>query len=166
MSLVNRQQIFLLSALLLAGISAGAIAQTLFKSTMPDGRVIYADKPAPGAVKVDPVTPDTSKAGLQTLTPGEAAAGKKAAAAPAKPAVAEKKAEVTTTTAERVSEAEQKLRAAELARDSGKEPLPGERQGTAGGASRLTDAYFNRQRKLESDVEQARAALEKTRAAR
>ena len=55
-------------------------------------------------------------------------------------------------------DAQQALKAAEQARDAGKEPLPGERTGTAGGGSRLNDAYYERQRKLEQDVEKARRA--------
>jgi hypothetical protein len=55
------------------------------------------------------------------------------------------------------------LKNAEAARAAGKEPLPGERVGTAGGASRLSEAYFDRQRKLEADVEKARRELDKAR---
>jgi hypothetical protein len=52
------------------------------------------------------------------------------------------------------------VRSAEAARDAGKEPLPGERIGTAGGGSRLTDAYLQRQKSLEENVEKARRSLE------
>ena len=46
----------------------------------------------------------------------------------------------------------------------GEEPLPGERTGTAGGSSRLNEAYWQRQQKLKDDVERARVGLEKARA--
>ena len=43
-----------LSCLLAAALCPQlAAAQVNYKSTMPDGKVIYGDKPVPGAVKVD-----------------------------------------------------------------------------------------------------------------
>ena len=36
-------------------------AQSLYKSTMPDGRVRYGDAPAPGAMKVEEIQTDTPK---------------------------------------------------------------------------------------------------------
>jgi hypothetical protein len=53
------------------------------------------------------------------------------------------------------------LKKAEAARDAGKEPLPGERLGTATGASRLTDDYWTRQKSLEAAVEAARERVKK-----
>ena len=41
---------------------------------------------------------------------------------------------------------------ARQARDRGKEELPGERLGTAGGGTRLSDAYWSRQKALEDAV--------------
>ena len=49
---------------------------------------------------------------------------------------------------------------AEAARKLGVEPLPGERLGTAGGGSRLSDEYRERQKRLEDDVERARRRLD------
>ena len=60
----------------------------------------------------------------------------------------------------KVQAAEQKLRDAEAALAAGKEPQEGERIGTAGGASRLSEGYFERQRKLEASVENARRELD------
>ncbi len=48
-------------------------AQVLYKSTMPDGKVIFSDKPAPGAVKVEASRPDTSRQGVAPPSKGEAA---------------------------------------------------------------------------------------------
>ena len=90
--------------------------------------------------------------------------------------------------------AEKALREAEAAREAGREPLPGERlgiarrgkgagtgtgtgtgtgagtgTGTATGAeagSRLTDVYWERQKKLEDDAEKARRELEEARSGR
>jgi len=52
------------------------------------------------------------------------------------------------------------LARAEEARKAGEEPLPGERQGTAKGRSRLNDAYWARQKRLERDVERAQKRLD------
>lgn len=49
-------------------------------------------------------------------------------------------------------EARHALREAEERRDRGIEPLPGERVGTASGASRLRPEYIERQEKLVQDV--------------
>jgi hypothetical protein len=130
-----------------------AAAQTLYKSTMPDGRVIYGDKPAPDAAKVEETRPDISKRGIGGTTPREAAALEQL----------EKGRQQREVTDDRVSNAEKAVRSAEAARDAGKEPLPGERIGTAGGASRLTDAYLQRQKSLEENVENARRSLDQAR---
>ena len=47
------------------------LAQTLYKSTMPDGSVVYGDKPAPGAAKVEETRPDIKKGGIGGTTPRE-----------------------------------------------------------------------------------------------
>jgi hypothetical protein len=142
--------------LLFAALSLQPVAaQTLYKSTMPDGKVIYADKPAPGAVKVETSKPDTSKKGVVPSSAREAEVLQQFEKARMEREAAE----------EKVRSAEQALREAEAARDAGKEPLATERLGTAGGTSRITEAYWDRQRKLEEAVEQARRNVESARAA-
>jgi hypothetical protein len=64
-------------------------------------------------------------------------------------------------TAVRIAEAE--LRAAEMEREAGIEPLPGERLGIVGPGSRLTEAYFERQQMLEERVARARQRLDEAR---
>jgi hypothetical protein len=130
-----------------------AAAQVLFKSTMPDGRIVYSDKPQPDAVKVEETRPDISKRGIGGTTSREQDALKELETARLK----------REGGGEVVRAAEQALRDAEAARAAGKEPLPGERIGTAGGASRLNEAYFDRQRKLDEAVEKARRALDAAR---
>ena len=49
-----------------------AAAQVSYKSTMPDGKVIYGDKPVPGAAKVDKLKPPPTK-GFTGPSPREAA---------------------------------------------------------------------------------------------
>ena len=56
--------------------------------------------------------------------------------------------------------AHKSLEQAQAARELGVEPQPGERIGTVGGHSRLTDEYWERQKRLEQDVERARKRLD------
>jgi hypothetical protein len=146
---------FLTSAccLLAALLAQPLVAQVLYKSTMPDGRVIYGDKPADDAVKVEETRPDISKRGIGGTTPREQETLKEL----------EKARQQREAGGDKVSAAEQALRNAEAARAAGKEPLEGERIGTAGGASRLSEAYYDRQRKLEEAVEKARRELDAAR---
>lgn len=138
--------------MLVSGAAIGA--QVLYKSTMPDGKVIYGDKPVPGAVRVEEQKPDISKAGIQTTQPGDQGALKKM----------EQERLKRERTEDQLRAAEKALRDAEEALAKGDEPLPGERTGTAGKGSQLNEAYWKRQEKLKSDVERARANLERVRA--
>ena len=140
----------LVLVLLLA--ASGASAQTMYKSTMPDGKVIYGEKPEPGAKRVETVTAPPPKSGITIVTPAE------------KTQVDQRirqRSAVEGAKQRELDGARQQLQQAETALEAGKEPLPGERIGTAGGASRLTDAYFERQKSLEQAVESARARVEK-----
>jgi hypothetical protein len=148
---MNRFQACCAVAALLAH---SATAQVLYKSTMPDGRIVYGDKPMPDAATVEETRPDISKRGIGGVTPREQEALRDLEKSRARREAGQDK----------VQEAEQALRNAEAARASGKEPLPGERVGTAGGASRLGESYFDRQRKLEEAVESARRQLDAARA--
>jgi hypothetical protein len=144
--------------LVLAGMLTGALAlpaaaQVLYKSVLPDGRVVYGDKPDPSATKVEETKPDISKRGIGGSTPRETEALK----------AMEESRTRRETADEKGRSAQDALRAAEQARAAGKEPLAGERTGTAGGGSRLNDAYYDRQRKLDEDVEKARRAAGQSR---
>ena len=171
---------------MLAVLAQPAVAQTLYKSTLPDGKVIYGDQPAPGAVKVEETKPDTSKTGIGPATPTTTPAASREAAILKEMEKARLKREAADA---KVQAAEKALRAAEAARAAGVEPLEGERlgfirqakgagtgagtdsgtgtdTGTGTGTSfgtRLTDAYFERQKKLEQAVEEARRNLEQVR---
>ena len=52
------------------------------------------------------------------------------------------------------------LQKAEAAREAGVEPQPGERLGTVSGQSRLSDQYWERQKRLEEEVDLAHKRLE------
>jgi len=132
-----------------------AAAQFLYKSTLPDGRIVYGDKPAPDAVKVESSKPDTSKTGITASTPKDAALARQ---------MEEERLKRDGGGPDKVRAAEQALREAEAAYAAGKEPRSNERIGTAGGASRLTESYWNRQKDLEYAVEKARRNLDQARA--
>jgi uncharacterized protein DUF4124 len=139
--------------MLLAALALQAGAQVLYKSTLPDGRVVYGDKPDPDAVKVEEKRPDISKRGIGGSTPHEVEALKGI-----------EKARIARDIAgDKKREAEQALKDAEAARKAGKEPRPGETTGVAGGGVRLNETYFERQKKLEEDVVKARRDLEQVR---
>jgi hypothetical protein len=150
---------------LLLGTFVGA--QTMYKSTMPDGSIVFSDKPPPGASKVETIKVEPS----QPAAKAEPSKGDKSKAADKKaPAVdpaalqklREEKAKRERAEAN-VAAAEKALRTAEEALAKGEEPLPGERTGIVGGKTRLNEAYWARQRKLKDDVENARANLERAR---
>jgi hypothetical protein len=131
-----------------------ADAQVLYKSTMPDGKVVFGDKPAPGAAKVESIKPDVSKQGVVPPSKGEADTLKKLEDARLK----------RETSQDKIEAAEKRLRDAEAAKAAGVEPRAGERQGTVSGKQRFTGAYWERQKQLDRDVEDARKALERARA--
>lgn len=142
-------------ALLLSVVALTAVAQTsppVYRSTMPDGRIIYGDKPAPGAAKSEQVQLPP----LNTIPPVEA--GGEQAAPPAPQPTDEADAEIAN--------AQQALQQAKAALDAGREPLPGERIGKVGGGTRLTDDYFQRVQGLEDAVTAAQQRLDAAIAAR
>ncbi len=141
------------SILLIATGVAGA--QAIKKYVTPDGRVIYSDVPIPDAREVGRVGP------APPVDPEARRQAEEAARASAERAQeATQRSQDAGARQERIRQAEQRLEEAKAALASGKEPLPGERIGTAGGASRLTEAYFKRQAANERAVENAQKALE------
>ncbi|HTT36093.1 MAG TPA: hypothetical protein VMH32_00335 [Burkholderiales bacterium] len=129
-------------------------AQVVYKSTMPDGRVIYGNAPAPGAKTAEPMAPRT-----ENTVPGGTPEQQEALQRH------QSEREQRDTKKAKLAELEQALKEAEAARAAGREPLEGERTGTAGGGSRLNDAYWTRQHQLEDAVAEARTRLEQARAA-
>lgn len=140
---------FAIAVLTLTVVAGSALSQPVYKSTMPDGKVVYGEKPVTGAKKVDKIDPPPAQTGMTTITPQEKARAEqsKPTSQPSSPGRAR-------------DEANKALKDAEAAREAGKEPLPGERQGLKGGGSRLTDEYHARQKSLEAAVETARKRAE------
>jgi hypothetical protein len=130
-------------------------AQTIYKSIMPDGRVIYGTQPAPGAKRVETMK-QTETTGVKPIAPQDEKALQQLG-------VEREQREAHQV---EIQQAEKALRDAEAAQAAGKEPLPGERIGTAGGASRLTDEYWERQKTLEAAVTEARRRLTEVSGAR
>jgi len=143
-----------LIAIAIGLVTTPALAQKMQKYVTPDGKTVYSDRPIPGARLVDEIAP------AAPVDPRAAAAAQSRAKQDAERAqdAAAKRAEG------RQSAQQQEDAAAALARakanlEQGKEPLPGERTGTAGGGSRLNDAYWARQRANEQAVKDAEARL-------
>jgi len=127
--------------IVLALAATAAQAQAVFRSVMPDGSIVYGDKPAPGAKEAREVNlPPPNIANPPPAPPKQSAP----AAAPRQPAA--------DSANDQVRSAELDLQKAKAALEAGREPQPGERIGRAGGGTRLTDAYFERIKSLESSV--------------
>ena len=156
----------LILAVCLTGAPWLAIGQSMiYKVQMPDGSVLYSDSvPSGGKVleereakstpRVNVVpsqpgakpTPPTPRAGTpQGSLPGY---GSAARPSPNKGAAA---ADIPTL--------ERELAVAKRQLETGREPLPGERRGLAGGGSRLTPEYEARIAGMERDVAAIEAKL-------
>lgn len=132
-----------LAVLLAAGIGCGAAhAQPIFRSVMPDGKVVYGDKPAPGAKETKPVALPAPN----VATPGPAGG------------LVSQQQQLETASAEVVN-AQQNLERARAALEAGREPKPEERIGTKTGM-RTTEAYDQRIKALESEVASAQKQLD------
>jgi len=173
----------LLLLVLAVGLPTLAAAQTIYKVQTPDGSILFTDAPPPGSkvleersgrptprasgtaprpagtpASVPPGVP-MSGPGLppgMTVPPGTTVAGTRppGAADPAQTAMQE------------VAAAESALAVAKRRLELGREPLPGERRGLAGGGSRLTEEYEQRVAGLEREVSDAEARLQKAYASR
>lgn len=131
-----------------------AIAESIYKSVMPDGRVMYGQQPQPGASTVKKSTVDVSNTGVKAASKAEIESINRRA---------KERSQVLDKTLKSVQTAEAGLRIAEVDRESGIEPLPGERLGIVGRGTRLSEAYWRRQQILEENVEAARQNLKNAR---
>ena len=146
--------------LLLFALLAPAAAQTVYRYVTPDGRTIFSDQPVPGAKLQGTVTPPAQPSG--PTGPGESRRVPPATDAPA----ADNRAQRLREATQQVDAATQALAQARARLADGKEPLEGERTGTASGGSRLNDAYWARQAANEKGVADAQARLDAAVAAR
>lgn len=150
------RNVFIPIALALGVASTAVDAQSMRKYVTPDGKTVYSDRPVPGARLVDEIAPPPP------VDPEAAAAAQSRARENADRA----NASASPRAAGKPSGQQQGDPAAALAQaraqlEKGKEPLPGERTGIAGGGSRLNDTYWARQRANEQAVKDAQARMQK-----
>ena len=145
---MSRPMRCILTFVFLALVALSAHAQGVFRSVMPDGKIVYGDKPAPGAKESKQV--NLAPLNISAPTQGSSAP-------PEQP-------QPTGAGVPDVASARQNLEAAQKALEAGREPQEGERTGiaTKGGGARtqLTDAYFQRVKSLEDAVAAAQAQLD------
>jgi len=142
-------------ALALATGMASAAAETVYKYERPDGKVIYSDSPVQGAKLI----------GQFELVPAPASTAPAREEPPRRPAAAGQGADSRGAALDaadaRIKAADQALKDALERQQQAFEPLPGERlANVGGGTSRLTEAYFARQRAAAAAVDAARAELD------
>jgi hypothetical protein len=125
--------ISMLPAVALALVSGAALAQYFYKSTMPDGKVIYGDVPTPGAVKVEKTRPDTSKQGISGATPKETETLRRM----------ESERPNVGGSNQRAADIEAALKKMEAEREKAREPLEGERIGRSAAAGASPTATGN-----------------------
>ena len=145
-----------------ASLAAPAVAQAIYKSVQPDGRVVYSDRPAPGASKVERIDP--AQATL-SIIPNPRAREEKRDSAEVDQRLLERQIALDRADAE-VKAATLAIERAQARLDAGLEPLPGERTGNAGGASRLNDVYQGRLAALQQQLDAAQQRLDAAYAAR
>lgn len=156
----------LVIAILGAGcaVSAAAHAEAIYRSISQNGDVTYSSQPVPGArestaVDIESLSPEQRRAGLLLLQQDKALSAQVSAQLQSREAAWRK-------VDRNIVAAQKALAADESALQNGRTPLAGERRGNVGGGSRLTGAYFQRLRQLETRVEQAKARLDRAYSAR
>jgi hypothetical protein len=139
--------------------AAPAAAQTVYKSIMPDGSIVYGNGPVKGAAKVEPITVQPP-----VVTDSPAAPSPEAAQRVREDLRSDEAALAKAT--QEIRSAEEALSAAKLAQQSGVAPVPGEMVGNARGGVRPSEAYFARQQQLADDVKKAQVRVDAAIAAR
>ena len=157
----------LIIAMCIAGVPLIAASQSMiYKVQMPDGSVMFSDNVPSGAkvleereAKSTPrvnTVPSAPSAAKGTPPPRGAVTRPGTASVPIlRPGMAAKGA----PPAEAISNLERDLAVAKRKLELGREPLPGERRGLAGGGSRLTPEYESRIAAMEKEVAATEAKL-------
>lgn len=142
-------------AMVLAMAAWESAADKIYRSIMPDGRVVFSSRPPPDAVNSKSTVYSHDSDGVNFARPEEI------------DGVRQRNRERTRLLDERVAAlnaAASEYNSARLARERGREPLPGERIGVVGPGTRLNDSYFARQRLLDERVSEASKRLERAQA--
>ncbi|MEO8717811.1 MAG: DUF4124 domain-containing protein [Burkholderiales bacterium] len=145
----------LVAALVLAAAANTAAAELIYKSSGADGAVTYSSEPVPNAVKIE-------KLDIKTLSAEQQRAALRLLRVEGKALESDYAArERAWNRVDReIVNATRALSRAEAALQTGREPLPGERRGNAGGGSRLSASYFERLHGLEAGVLKAKQRLD------
>lgn len=147
-------------ALLVLALAAQAAGAQIYRSVLPDGSIVYSDKPTPGA-----------RDARELELPPPSVALPEPVAPPAKPAAlgttgATPAASLDAAQNE-VVKAGEALDAARAALETGREPQAGETIGTAiPGRTRKSGAYEQRLQSLENAVNRAQKRLDEALARR
>ncbi|MGZ8254458.1 MAG: hypothetical protein ACXWVT_06380 [Burkholderiaceae bacterium] len=140
-------------------------AATIYKVQMPDGTILFTDSPpANGKILEERESKSTARPPVKAPTPGTGSAGgSDRPAIPVLPSPAPRSGSgpglppgmapqnIDAANAE-VTAAERELAVLRRKLEVGREPLPGERLGTAKGGSRLSPEYESRIGGLEREV--------------
>jgi hypothetical protein len=129
---------------LVSALCATAHAQTIYRSVMPDGKIVFGDKPAPGAKESKPVAQRPPNISVPGPTSGSDAPSRQ---------------QTLETATNEVNAAQQNVDRARAALEAGREPTPAERIGTKTGM-RTTEAYDQRIKALELDLSTAQKQLD------
>jgi hypothetical protein len=136
----------------------------IYKVQMPDGSVLYSDNvPSGGKVLEEREAKSTPRVNVQPVQPGRGAPPTQTAVTrPGVPPSAVMRPSIPTKGAAppvNIETLERELATAKRRLELGREPLPGERRGLAGGGSRLTEEYEARIAGLEREVAMIEAKL-------
>ena len=152
--------------LILAACLAGAPLLTsaqsmIYKVQMPDGSVLYSDSvPAGGKVLEEREAKRTPRVNtVPSPAPGRAAPGATRSASPSDPMLRPAVPSRGGPAPDNIPALERELAVAKRQLELGREPLPGERRGLAGGGSRLTPEYEARIAGMERDIATIEAKL-------
>ena len=136
----------------------------IYKVQMPDGSVLYSDNvPSGGKVLEEREAKSTPRVNVQPVQPGRGAPPTQTAVTrpgvPPSSAMRQGIPAKGATPPANIETLERDLALAKRRLELGREPLPGERRGLAGGGSRLTEEYEARIAGLEREVAMTEARL-------
>ena len=142
-------------------MTGAAWAQQVYKSVDDTGKVIFSDKPPANAESVTPVTikPGPSEASVRETVERQRAISQAAG----KLGGGEVATDGRSGQASGIQDAKALLAEAERQLDEARQIGPGDRKGTAGGGSRLSEQYRQRVEAAEAAVDAARQRLQQAR---
>jgi hypothetical protein len=145
-------------------LPAAVAASTIYKVQMPDGSIMYTDTVPAGAKVLEERETKARPRAVPATPRGVAAEGTQGRVIA--PPLTPREADRLDTAVNEIAEAERALAVSRRKLELGREPLPGERLGLAGGGSRLSPEYEARQRQLEAEVSSAEMRLKRAYEAR